>query len=279
MAKKVARAQILERLRAQLDNGRPVIMFGAGIGLTAKCAERGGADLIGVYSTAIFRMRGLPTVLAWLPYGDANDHLFAMAREILPAIKDVPCIAGVGAHHPALDFDDLFERVVAMGFSGLNNEPFCGLYGEFFAGQLEQAGVGFSREVELIARARDKDLFTVAWAMTPDEAKRLAEAGADVVGVMIGVTTGGLSGAAETASLAQAARDARAMAEAAKGVNPDIIVLTHGGPFNDVETAQYSIAHAGADGYACGSSGERIPTERAVTEITRQYKAMRLRLD
>ncbi len=265
-----------ERLSEERKAGRPVIMFGAGIGLTAKCAERGGADLIGVYSTAIYRMRGQPSIMAWLPYSDANRHMLTMAREILPAIKNVPCIAGIGAHDPGLVLDEILDEVKALGFSGVNNEPFAGLYGPYFAGQMEKAGIGFSREVELIARARERGLFTVAWAMSPDEAKRMAKAGADVVGAMVGVTSGGMSGAGETLSLEEACGEVRAMVEAAREVDSGIFVLTHGGPFSDVETAQRSLEDTMADGYACGSSGERIPTELAVTEITKQYKHMTL---
>ena len=270
------RQEVLSRLKDQVKAGRPILMFGAGIGLTAKCAEKGGADLIGVYSTAIFRMRGLPSILAWLPYGDANEHLLRMAREILPAVKETPCIAGIGAHDPGLDFDALFDEILELGFSGVNNEPFCGMYGENFAAQLERAGIGFPREVELIKRARSRDLFSIAWAMSPEEAARMSQAGADVIGAMIGVTTGGMSGAGETISLDQATRRVQAMAAAAKRENPEIMVLTHGGPFADVETAQYSILHSDAVGYASGSSGERIPTEAAVAGIVRQYKSMQL---
>jgi len=273
---KFTRQEILRRLNDQVDSGKAILMFGAGTGLTAKCAEKGGADLIGVYSTAIFRMRGLPSILAWLPYGDANEHLLSMSREILPAVKATPCLAGVGAHDPALNFDVFFDQLERMGFSGINNEPFCGLYGPYFARQLEQAGLGFSREVELIRRARERDLFTVAWAMSPEEAARMAQAGADVVGAMIGVTSGGMSGASETVTLEQATEDVQAMVLAAKRENPDVLVLTHGGPFADVRTAQYSIQHSGAVGYASGSSGERIPTEQAVIGITREYKQMHI---
>lgn len=277
MAKRYTRQEVVERLRAQVQSGCAVIMFGAGIGLTAKCAERGGADLIGIYSTAIYRMRGQPSLMAWLPYSNANEHLLNMSREILPAVQKTPCIAGIGAHDPELDFDAVLDRVTTLGFSGVNNEPFAGLYGPYFAAQLESAGIGFSREVALIRRAREREIFTVAWAMTPDEARRMAEAGADVVGVMIGVTSGGISGAKEVSPLEQAAADAQAMTLAAKAANPDVLVLTHGGPFSDVETAQYSLLHSDADGYACGSSGERIPTEQAVTAITRAYKGMTLK--
>ena len=272
----MTRQEVLSRLRAQVAAGHPLLMFGAGTGLTAKCAEKGGADLIGVYSTAIFRMRGLPSILAWLPYGDANEHLLNMAREILPAVHHTPCIAGIGAHDPALNLDLLLDRLLEMGFSGVNNEPFCGLYGPYFAQQLEQAGLGFSREVELVRRARERDVFTVAWAMSPEEAARMAGAGADVVGAMIGVTSGGVSGARNVTPLEAAALQAREMVEAARRENPEVLVLTHGGPFADPETAQYSITHSGADGYASGSSGERVPTEQAVVAVTQSYKAMTL---
>jgi len=276
MAQKYSREQIRERLYAQNKAGHPVLMFGAGTGLTAKCAEKGGADLIGVYSTAIYRMRGLPSLLAWMPYSNANEHLLNMAREILPVIKNTPCIAGIGAHDPALDLDDFLDTVMKAGFSGVTNEPFVGLYGKYFADQLERAGLGFSCEVELIRRARAKDIFTVAWAMSPEEAHAMAAAGADVIGAMIGVTTGGMSGESQVISLDEAVADVQAMIDAARNVNPEILVLTHGGPFADVETAQYSITHSSAAGYASGSSGERIPTEEAVVEVTRQYKSMKL---
>ena len=270
----MTRREVLERLRAQVKAGKPLLMFGAGIGLTAKCAEKGGADLIGVYSTAIFRMRGQPSILAWLPYGDANSHMLRMAGEILPAVKRTPCIAGIGAHDPALNFDLLFDRILELGFSGVNNEPFCGLYGESFAAQLEQAGIGFSREVELIRRARERDIFTVAWAMNPEEAARMAAAGADVVGAMIGVTGGGMSGACSVTPLEKAVLQVQAMVEAAKRESPEVMVLTHGGPFADVETAQYSIIHTDAVGYAAGSSGERIPTENAVVDAAKAFKSI-----
>ena len=276
MAKRYTRQQVIERLQAQLTRGNALLMFGAGIGLTAKCAEAGGADLIGVYATAVYRMRGLPSLMAWLPYSDANEHLLSMSKEILPAVKETPCIAGIGAHNPAADMEALLDEVIEMGFSGINNEPFCGLYGEYFSNQMEKAGIGFSREVELIRLARQRDIFTIAWAMSPEESRRMAQGGADVIGAMIGVTTGGLSGASEATPLDQATEDVRAMVAAAKSINPDIMVLTHGGPFNDVETAQYSIKNSGAVGYASGSSGERIPTEQAVMEITKQYKRMHI---
>ncbi len=250
-------------------------MFGAGIGLTARCAELGGADLIGVYATARFRMMGKPSLLAWLPYSDANAHVREMAREILPVVKEVPCIAGIGAHDPGLDFEAIITEMVELGFSGVTNEPFVGMYGKEFAAQLEAAGLGFSRELELIATARKLGVFTVAWAFDAEEARLFAEAGADVIGAMVGVTAGGLTGAAATLGLEEATKQVQAICAAAHAVDPGIFVLTHGGPFKDVESAQYSLQHSDAVGYAAGSSGERIPTEQAVISLTRQFKQMR----
>lgn len=276
MAQRYTRLQVLERLSRQVEAGKPILMFGAGIGLTARCAELGGADLIGIYSTAFYRMQGKPSLLAWLPYSDVNAHVAEKANEILPVVKGAPCIVGIGAHDPNRNLDLFMDEMLAVGFSGVTNEPFVGLYGPAFAAELESAGIGFSREVDLIALAHRKDVFTVAWTFTPDEARRMAEAGADVIGAIVGVTAGGLTGAKKTLGLEEATEQVRAMCDAAKAVNPNIMVLTHGGPFKDPETAEYSIKHSGAVGYAAGSSGERLPTERAVIEMTKQYKAIGL---
>ena len=153
------RQEVLDRLNKQIQQGNSILMFGAGTGLTAKCAEKGGADLIGIYSTAVFRMHGQPSILAWLPYGDCNKHTFDMAKSILPVVKSTPCIAGIGAHDPSVDFDSIIKRLEDYGFSGVNNAPFSGLYGKYFSEQLERAGVGFSREVELIKAAHRNNFF------------------------------------------------------------------------------------------------------------------------
>ena len=276
MAKKYTRSEVLERLRREVKSKKPILMFGAGIGITAKSAELGGADIIAVYSTAIYRMRGLPTLMAFMPYSDANEHVRRMAREILPAVKEAPCIVGIGAHDPTLNIEKFLKEMTDMGFSGVTNEPFAGIYGPDFAAQLESAGIGFSREEDLIRKAHTMDIFTVAWAFNPDEAGRMAEAGADVVGALVGVTVGGLTGAKKSLSLEEAKEAVQKMCEAAKKINPDVLVLSHGGPFKDPETAEYSIVHTDAVGYAAGSSGERMPTEKAVCEVTRMYKAMDL---
>lgn len=276
MAKRYTRKEVLERLHIQIRQGKAILMFGAGTGLTARCAEMGGADLIACYSTAHYRMMGQPSLLAWLPYSNANEHVARMALETLPAVRETPCIAGIGAHDPTLNIERLIEKLLDMGFSGITNEPFVGIYGREFTEQLEAAGIGFSREVELIRTAHRKDVFTVAWAFTPEEGRIMAEAGADVIGAIVGVTVGGLTGARKFQSLEEATRHIQEICKAAREVKPEVLILTHGGPFKDVETARYSIINSDAVGYAAGSSGERLPTEKAVVEITRQYKEIRL---
>jgi len=277
LAKYFGRKQILERLQKEADGGKPILMFGAGIALTAKCAEIGGADLIAVYSTAYYRMACQPSLLAWLPYENANELLLRMAKEILPVVKDTPCIAGIGAHDPRLNLNNFIDELLKMGFSGFTNEPFVGMYGSEFANQLEAAGLGFSKEVELIKTCHERDLFTVAWAFTPEESKRMAEAGADVIGAIVGVTTGGLTGAKKAQSLEEAVAQVQKIGEAAQEVNPKIIVLGHGGPLKDASSVEYSLLHSNAKGYASGSSGERLPTEEAVTEVTKAYKNCKIR--
>jgi predicted TIM-barrel enzyme len=276
MSERISRVEALRRLRGQVDAGKPILLFGAGTGITARSAELGGADIIAVYSTAIYRMRGLPSLLAFLPYSDANEHVRGMAREILPAVQSTPCIVGVGAHDPSLDLDRFLGEMLDLGFCGVTNEPFAGIYGPSFAAQLESAGIGFGREVDLIERARRMDALTAAWVFTEEEARIMANAGADIIGAHVGVTAGGTTGARDVMSIDQAKEAVLRMAESARGVNAEVIVLTHGGPFKDPETAEASLAATGAAGYAAGSSGERLPTEHAVSDITRRFKKMRI---
>ncbi len=278
MAIQYKRSEILARLRDQVEKNQALLMFGAGSGLSAKCADLGGADLVAVYSTAKFRMMGLPTLLAWMPYEDCNACVREMAREIIPVVKKAPCIAGIGAHNPAVNLEQTIDEIMALGFSGITNEPFAGLYGEFFAKQLEDAGIGFSREVELIKSAHKKDIFTVAWAFNEAEAKIMTEAGADVIGAIIGVTSGGLTGAKEVMTLEKATDEVQKICLTARSINPNVFILTHGGPFADVPTAEFSIVNSDADGYASGSSGERVPTEKAIIAITKEYKNLKVRV-
>ena len=277
MGKCFTRLQVIDRLKGQVEKGRLILVFGAGIGLTAKCAELGGADIICVYSTARYRMMGKPSIMAWLPYSNCNEMMLEMSHEILSVVTDTPCVAGIGAHDPAADLEGMLNTILKLGYSGITNEPFVGMYGAEFGDQLEKAGIGFSREVELIRMAREKDIFTLAWAFTPDEARVMAEAGADVIGAMIGVTSGGLTGAGETMTLEAAAEQVRRICAAAREVNPDVMVVTHGGPIKDVPSAAFSVTKTGAVGYVAGSSGERIPTEKAVIELAKEFKRVEVK--
>ena len=199
-----------------------------------------------------------------------------MAKEILPLIKK-PLHCRCRGHDLTLDLDRFIEELAEIGFSGINNEPFCSLYGEFFKTQLDDAGIGFNREVELIKKAGEKNMLTVAWVMTAEESEQMANVGADIIGTMIGVTAGGNIGAKKVISMDESIDRVIEMMEAAKNINKDIIFLTHGGPFKDIETARESIVRTGAHGYAAGSSGERIPTEQAVTKIVKGYKNIKIK--
>ena len=277
MAKQYSRKEIHNLLGKQIETGKPIFMFGAGTGLTAKCAELGGADLIGIYSTAFYRMQGISSLMAWLPYSNANDELINSAKHILPVIKKAPCIAGIGAHDPTRSMDTFIEEVMELGFSGVSNEPFVGIYGKSFSSMLEQANIGFSREVELVSIANKKNIFSLAWAFDEEEAIAMAKAGADIIGAMIGLTSGGLTGAKKTITLEEATEEVRKICIAVKKYNKDTMIITHGGPFENPSTAEYSIKNTQAIGYASGSSGERIPTEPAIIEIVKKYKSMKVK--
>jgi predicted TIM-barrel enzyme len=277
MAKKYSRNDVINLLKDQVNSGKPIFLFGAGTGLTAKCAELGGADLLGIYSTAFWRMQGISSLMAWLPYSNANDELINSSKYILSVVKKVPCVAGIGAHDPTRSMDSFIDELLEMGFSGISNEPFVGIYGKFFANMLEEANIGFSKEVELISLANKKNVFTLAWAFDKDEALAMAKAGADVIGAMIGLTSGGLTGAKKTISLEEATEEVRKICNAVKKYRSDLMIITHGGPFESPETAEYSIKNTDAVGYASGSSGERIPTESAIVEIVKKYKAMKIK--
>lgn len=274
MAKRMTREAVLAALRRQLDEGKPILAFGAGSGMTARCAEAGGADYISIYTTAFNRCDGLPSVLAWLPYGDVNEEMRTRATKILPLIRHTPCVAGLGVHDPRIDIPTLLDEFTAMGFSGVSNEPFCSMYGSEIQALLNREGLGIDRELELMTCAREQGLFTAAWVADAAEAARFADAGCDVVGVLAGLPA--LPIERHEDYMARVYRHLSDAVRAAKAARPQVIALVHGGPLNDVETCQRAIKESGADGCATGSGGERIPAEAAVTEITRRYKDMAL---
>lgn len=265
------------RLRAALKEGYPIIVAGVGSGLTAKGAAAGGADILAVYNTAVYRIRGVPTALAFLPYDDANALTLAAAPEVIGAAADVPVLLGFGAHDPRVPLEGLLDQAQKLGAAGVTNEPFCGIYSDDLRKQLEAAGLGFSREVEMIRRAVDRGLLALGWAFNPDEARQMAEAGAQLVGAMIGVTAGGAAGGAALTPVDEAIERVAAMTAAAKAANPEVLVLGHGGPFNDPASVSLMLSRTEAAGYVTGSTGERIPVEISVAGAIREFKQTRLK--
>jgi predicted TIM-barrel enzyme len=271
----VTREEALERLRAQIAAGSPVIGAGAGTGLSAKCAEAGGADLIIIYNSGRYRMAGRGSLSGLLPYGDANAIVVDMAREVLPIVRDTPVLAGVCGTDPFRRMDVFLDELKRLGFSGVQNFPTVGLFDGTFRQNLEETGMGFGLEVELVRLARSKGLLTAPYAFTVEEAVAMAEAGADVLVPHMGLTTGGSIGAGTARTLDDCVRLVQEMRDAAVRVRPDLIVLCHGGPIAEPDDAAHVIAHTeGVVGFFGASSMERLPTEVAMTENMRRFKAI-----
>ncbi len=268
------REQCLQRLRAQVAAGKPIIGGGAGIGLSAKCAEAGGIDLIIIYNSGRFRMAGRGSLSGMMPYGDANQIVMDMAREVLPLVRQTPVLAGVCGTDPFRHMPRFLREVQAAGFSGVQNFPTVGLIDGTMRQGLEETGMGFDKEVEMIAAAREIGLLTCPYVFTEDEATAMAKAGADVLIPHMGLTTKGTIGAKTALTLEQAAQRVQALANAAKCINPDILVLCHGGPIAEPEDAAYILRHThGIVGFFGASSIERLPTEVAITDCVRQFKS------
>ena len=272
-----SRAAILDRLRTQVEQGRPIVGAGAGTGLSAKCVEQGGADLIVIYNSGRFRMAGRGSLAGLMPYGDANAIVVEMASEVLPVVQRTPVLAGVCGTDPFRLMPVFLDQLKAMGFAGVQNFPTVGLIDGTFRQNLEETGMGFDLEVEMIRLARERDLLTSPYCFDPDSARAMAEAGADILVPHLGLTTKGSIGATTAASLEDAPGLVQAMHDAAKDVNPDIIVLCHGGPIAEPEDARYVLERTnGVVGFYGASSMERLPTEIAITENMQRFKAIEL---
>ncbi|HSJ93369.1 MAG TPA: phosphoenolpyruvate hydrolase family protein [Gaiellaceae bacterium] len=269
------RADALARLRAQVDEGRPVIGAGAGTGLSAKCAEAGGADLIIIYNSGRYRMAGRGSLAGLLPYGDANAIVVEMAGEVLPIVETTPVLAGVCGTDPFRLMPVFLRQIREIGFSGVQNFPTVGLFDGTFRQNLEETGMGYGLEVEMIRAARDLDLLTCPYVFTPDDARRMAEAGADVLVPHMGLTTSGTIGAQTAKTLDESVELVQEMHDAAVEVNPEILVLCHGGPIAEPEDAAYVLERtSGVVGFFGASSMERLPTEVAMTENMKRFKAI-----
>lgn len=267
----------LARLRSQIQTGKPVIGGGAGTGISAKCAEAGGIDLIIIYNSGRFRMAGRGSLSGMMPYGDANQIVVEMAREVLPVVRNTPVLAGVCGTDPFRIMKLFLREIQAMGFSGVQNFPTVGLIDGTFRNGLEETEMGFDREVEMIRLAHEIGLLTCPYVFTEDEAQAMAEAGADVLIPHMGLTTKGSIGAKSAMTLDDAAKRVQSLHDAAKKINPDVIVLCHGGPISEPEDAAYIIKNTrGIAGFFGASSIERLPTEIAITDCVRRFKAMTL---
>lgn len=269
------RADALARLRAQVKAGQPIIGAGAGTGLSAKCAEAGGGDLIIIYNSGRFRMGGRGSLAGLLPYGDANAIVVDMAREVLPVVRETPVLAGVCGTDPFRLMPLFLEEIRRIGFSGVQNFPTVGLIDGTFRANLEETGMGFGLEVDMIRAAHEQNLLTAPYAFDPHQATDMARAGADVLVAHMGLTTGGAIGAETAKTLDDCVGLIQAMQDAAKRVNPEIFVLCHGGPIAEPDDAAYVLERTeGVVGFFGASSMERLPTEVAMTENMRRFKAL-----
>ncbi|HKH75607.1 MAG TPA: phosphoenolpyruvate hydrolase family protein [Rubrobacteraceae bacterium] len=267
------RYEMLARLRGEVEKGIPVIGAGAGTGLSAKCAEAGGVDLIIIYNSGRYRMAGRGSLAGLLPYGDANAIVVDMAAEVLPIVENTPVLAGVCGTDPFRLMPVFLKHLKDMGFSGVQNFPTVGLFDGTFRSNLEETGMGFGLEVEMIRQAHELDLLTCPYVFDEDEARAMAGAGADVLVPHMGLTTSGSIGARTALTLEESVGRVQAMADAAREVNPDVLVLCHGGPIAMPDDAAYVLENtSGVVGFFGASSMERLPTEIAMTENMREFK-------
>ncbi len=274
----VTRDEALRRLRGTIAAGKPIIGAGAGTGLSAKCEEAGGVDLIIVYNSGRYRMAGRGSAAGLLAYGDANAIVVEMAGEVLPVVADTPVLAGVNGTDPFRSMPRFLRELRDIGFSGVQNFPTVGVIDGNFRQVLEETGMSFKLEVEMIRAARELDLLTTPYAFDPEEARWMADAGADIVVAHLNTTTKGLIGVTSAPSLDEAAQRVQAIADAAYEVNPEVLVLCHGGPIAEPEDAQYVLERTiGVVGFYGASSMERLPVETAIAANARRFKQLTFR--
>jgi predicted TIM-barrel enzyme len=270
---RMKRDDLMERFRAMVRDRQPILGGGAGTGLSAKCEEAGGIDLIVIYNSGRYRMAGRGSLAGMLAYGNANEIVVEMAREVLPVVRHTPVLAGVNGTDPFCNFDYFLDQLAALGFSGVQNFPTVGLIDGTFRAGLEETGMGYGLEVEMIRLAHTKDFLTTPYVFNPDEARAMAEAGTDILVAHMGVTTGGAIGASTALTLDDCVERINAIGEAGRAVRPDILLLCHGGPIAEPADAQYVLARCpDCHGFYGASSMERLPSERALIEQTRRFK-------
>lgn len=268
----MSRKEILEQLRAKVASGKPIIGGGAGTGISAKSAEAGGIDLLVIYNSGRFRMAGRGSLSGLLAYGDANGIVMEMANEVLPVVKHTPVLAGVNGTDPFRVMPHFLKQVKEIGFAGVQNFPTVGLIDGVFRANLEETGMGFGPEIDMIRMANELDLLTSPYVFDVEQAKEMATAGADILVPHMGLTTSGTIGAQTALTLEESAKKVQELADAARSVNPDILCLCHGGPIANPEDAQYILDNTeGIVGFYGASSIERFPTETGIREQTEKF--------
>jgi predicted TIM-barrel enzyme len=270
---RIERSRIMEKFRAMVARGEPIVGGGAGTGLSAKCEEAGGIDLIVIYNSGRYRMAGRGSLAGLMPYGDANQIVVEMAADVLPVVKHTPVLAGVNGTDPFRQMDVFLDQLKAMGFSGVQNFPTVGLIDGTFRANLEETGMSYGLEVDMIALARTKELLTTPYVFNEDDAAAMARVGADIIVCHLGLTTGGTIGARTALTLTECPERVDAWAEAALKVRRDVIVLVHGGPVAEPADAAFVMQNTrNCHGFYGASSMERLPVEAALTEQTRKFK-------
>jgi predicted TIM-barrel enzyme len=271
-----SRSELIAKFQDMKRRGEPIVGGGAGTGLSAKCEEAGGIDLIVIYNSGRFRMAGRGSLAGLLAYGDANAIVMDMAREVLPVVKHTPVLAGVNGTDPFRDMGRFLDEVKATGFAGVQNFPTVGLIDGVFRANLEETGMSFALEVDMIAKAAEKDLLTTPYVFSEADAEAMAKAGADIIVVHLGLTTGGSIGAETALKLEDCPTVVDRWAGAALAINPEAIVLVHGGPVAMPDDAAFVLSRTrDCHGFYGASSMERLPTEVALTEQTRAFKAIK----
>lgn len=269
---RIARSSILQSLKAKVAKGQPIIGGGAGTGLSAKCEEAGGIDLIVIYNSGRYRMAGRGSLAGLLAYGNANDIVCDMAKEVLPVVRHTPVLAGVNGTDPFMIADELLHRLIQLGFSGVQNFPTVGLIDGMFRANLEETGMGYGLEIDLIQKAHALDLLTTPYVFNAEQAADMTRAGADIVVCHMGLTTGGNIGASTALTLADCVAPIREWCESALRVNPGVLLLCHGGPIATPADATWILGQCPElHGFYGASSMERLPTEIALTQTTREF--------
>ena len=273
---KFTRAALLDKYRKMIAARDPIVGGGAGTGLSAKCEEAGGIDLIVIYNSGRYRMAGRGSLAGLMAYGNANDIVVEMASEVLPVVKHTPVLAGVNGTDPFMLLEPFLRQLGDLGFSGVQNFPTVGLIDGTFRANLEETGMGYGLEVDMIAKAHELDMLTTPYVFDPDQARAMAKAGADIIVCHMGLTTGGAIGSQTSRKLEDCPKLINEWAEAALKVRKDVIVLCHGGPISEPDDANYILKNCpNCHGFYGASSMERLPTERALTEQTKRFKTIR----